>query len=263
MNHICPLITPSIEVVYIFVPSDPLHQNLAQRFVDSYRNHPPGAEHTTTIICNGGPPSPEQQALFNPLPNVKFLEHDDSGWDIGGFVKASHHSHAEMMLCLGGPGYVKRTGWLARMREAWVKHGVGFYGSLATYEVRPHINTSGFWCHPQMLRSYPHRVVTKEERYAFEHGYNSLWLTVLNAGLPALLVTWCGEYNWWHWRLPNNVYRRGDQSNCLTYFKHTDLFDIASPADREGMSALADTVTDPHFISRPNVGGHVAQLAVA
>ena len=61
----------------------------ARRFVYSYAKHPPGYPHDTIIACNCGSPTEETKGLFKPLPKVSFLEHDNSGYDIGAFQHAS------------------------------------------------------------------------------------------------------------------------------------------------------------------------------
>lgn len=239
---------PSITLVYIYVPGDAGHSDLASRFVSSYVAHPPGVTHKTIIVCNGNPPDDTAKKLFSCLPNTTFYKHDDSGWDIGAFLAVAKTCKTDIILCIGGQGHVKRAGWMIRMVEAWQKHGEGFYGSLSSYEVSPHLNTSGFWSSPRILQQYPITVTTFQQRYNFEHGPDACWRMALNMGLPVLLVTWCGEYDWFNWRLPSNLYRRGDQSNCLTYFKHTVLFDQADPGMKVAMSGYADTITDIVFI---------------
>ena len=252
---------PTLTLVYIHVVGDQAHVAHAQRFLESYRAFPPGATHDTIVLCNGRPPDRRTRALFRGLPGVRFVTHDDSGWDIGGYVAASRHTTADIMLCLGGTAYVRRAGWMRRMLDAWTTHGPGIYGSLASYEVSPHFNTTGFWCPPRLLAAYPFAVRTKADRYAFEHGKPHLsmgaviegtgerrlfWRRVHDAGLPAKLVTWDGEYDWWDWRTPRDIFRRGDQSNCLTCWHHVDAF--AQTADARAIwAAYSDTLTDEDY----------------
>lgn len=239
---------PSVVMVYIHFPGDAEHLTLTRRFVDSYRLNPPGHPHRTIVVCQGRKPDADMRALLLKLPGCTFYQHDDSGWDIGGFIAVSRIVSEDIIVCFGGTAFVQHNGWMKRMVEVWKKHGPGLYGSVATFEISPHINTSGFWCAPGLLAEYPHPVRTKAERYAFEHGSVALWKLALKSGIKVRLATWDGEYEWFDWRKPPNIYRRGDQSNCITYFRHSTNFGNANPKTKLLMSQLADTLTDPEFI---------------
>src|SRR6185503_17443781 len=186
----------NICVIYNFPTEQhgPDHQLLACRFVGSVLNCPPGIDHTTIVVSSGGPPSGQARALFSVLPKVQFIETDDVGWDIGNFIRAANQIDCDMMFCCGGPCYFRRPGWLNRVAAIWQKYGPGFYGTLATFEVRPHINTTGFACPPWLLRQYPKKVVTREDRYEFEHGENACYIQAQQKGLPVFLITWNGIY---------------------------------------------------------------------
>lgn len=241
-------VKPSVTLVYIYVHGSLEHHELAKRFVASYRKFPPGIAHRTMIVCQGCRPVAHSLETLMQLPNCSFYVHNNSGWDIGGFITVSRIIPEDIMVCFGSSAYFKREGWLARMVETWQKHGPGFYGSLASYEISPHINTSGFWCPPRLLSEYPLRVQTKAQRYDFEFGKNAMWKWCLKNGIKVRLATWDGEYEWPDWRKPDNIYRRGDQSNCLAFFHHNDNFERASAEKREQMSKFADTVTDPTYM---------------
>lgn len=230
----------TISLVYVHLPHDPEHVDLACRFVATYHEYPPQIPHETIVVCNGTAPTHHTRVLFGSLPHVRFMDHDDSGWDVGAFIAASHQTEAEMMFCCGGPCYFKRAGWLKRIAEAWERYGPGMYGTLASYEIRPHFCTSGFAVAPDMLRNHP-KVSTKEERYAFEHGENSLVLRTLRQGKPAMLVTWDGAWHWPQWRTPPNIYCKGDQSNCLTFFRHSDSYAQSDFGEQRRRQHLADT----------------------
>lgn len=244
---------PSINVAYVYLPHDQEHRNWAFRFVDRLTTFRGPVDFKFTVICNG--PEFDGHDLFAPVGNYQVFHHDDSGWDIGGYIAFSKVCSDDLLYCMGGTSYIQNPVWLERMLEAWSVHGPGVFGSLATYEIRPHLNTSGFVTHPSLLAAYPATVITKQHRYEFEHGYGSFWMMASRLGFPVLHVTRCGEYAWHDWRLPKNIYRRGDQSNLLTLFRHTDNYAAAGPADKRGMELMADTLTDPMFIGKigPNL----------
>lgn len=232
---------------YIHVPGDQAHNAMEERFVQSYLDFPPGVEHQTLIISQGGIPSKESMEMLGRLPNVRYLHRESSGLDIGGYIDASPLVETKFMLCMGGSSTVRKSGWMARMIEAAKQHGDGFYGGLSSYQIRPHLNTTGFWCPPLLLATYPTRVVTKGDRYEFEHGRGSLWWRLNQSGFPTLMVTWDGEYEWMDWRKPHNISCRGDQSNCLTYFRINYDYEHHLQHDPGALNNLM-YLTDAHIL---------------
>lgn len=240
---------PSITLIYIHVPGDQKHWRYTREFIESYKQFPPEHDHQTIVVCQGKPAIPLARGLFKALPNLAYFQHDDSGWDIGGYIAASKAVDADCVVCLGGSSYFQRAGWLKRISEAWQKHGAGFYGATPTHEVSPHLCTSGFWCPPEVLKAYPIKVVNRETRYDFEHGPNACWKMVAHNDLPVKLVTWDGEYDWQDWRKPSNIYRRGDQSNALMCWHHYREYEKATHQLKATMADHSDTLTDPHYLA--------------
>lgn len=218
------------------------HEQMALRFVASYGCFPPDLEHETIVIANGGEPTFRMEMICANLPNVSWVEHDDSGWDIGGFQAVADTLDCDFAVWLGGPAWFRRRGWLKRMAEVWKKYGPGLYGSLASYQRQPHIITTGFWCKPELIRAYPVRVKTYQDRYNFEHQDISITNMAVSLHLPVLLATWDGEYPMPRWRAAENIFRRGDQSNCLTYYRHTDVYDQATYEYRRQLADMSDVI---------------------
>jgi hypothetical protein len=212
-----------ILVCYIAVTQGKLTQGYASRFVGTYLRFGAGIEHDTMIICNGGPLSNEVGCLFAPL-NCKMFPRSNEGFDLGGYIEATGLTDADMMVCLGESVYFHRPGWLARMVEAWKKHGPGMYGFWSSNLIRPHMNTTGFVIAPFLLRGWSYPVKTRDERYNFEHGERSFWRHVERLGWPVKFVTWDGEYGPREWRAPQNILWTGDQSNLLAWCLHTDKY---------------------------------------
>ncbi len=228
-------------LVYVY-PVEGNFFGQANRFVNTYRSCKPGIDHDSVVILNGGtPPSQVSQYFVRNIPNLSFFLHDNTGWDIGGYRQlALKLPPSTPMFCLSTKAHFKRSGWLRRMVEAWEKHGAGLYGTLATYEVRPHFCTTGFMAPASLLAEYP-KVHTKDERYAFEHGPDHIVTRALKKGMPVKLVTWDGEYDMKDWRKPPNVYSSGTQSNCLTFFNHSDSYERSNAQEKIRRKKLADT----------------------
>jgi hypothetical protein len=236
----------SITLTIIHV-SDEQHQEQARQFVKSYHAHPPGVDHETVIVMQAGRLSAEMTQLFASLPKVNVYHHDDTGHDIGGYLAVSKHIQTDLMVCFGGSTFVRKQGWMRRMVEAVDKHGAGMYGPTASYQITPHLNTTGFWLPTKLLAAYDKPVVTRHDRYEFEHGISSFWRELFfSRKLPVKCVTWEHELDWWDWRAPHieNLYHRGDQSASLTHFRHSLNYQLASPRFKAMYRQLADTITD-------------------
>ena len=233
----------TITVLYVF-PLAPSYLDYALRFVTSILEHPAGVDFDMLVVSNGGPPTGEMRALFAPF-KTRWVEHDNSGFDVGGILKAAKHLDCDMVFVCGANCYVRREFWLFRIAEVWNRTGPGMYGTMASYMVRPHINTSGFACLPSSLCKYAEdhpNVRSRFERYEFEHGPDALHIQIARQGMPVRLVTWDGDYGVAHWRTPENIYQKGDQSNCLTYFWHSDEYDFADAVAKVAMTQAANGI---------------------
>lgn len=216
-----------VAVVYIHVPGDPTHVGYAKRFVISYLEKPTRYPHDLVIVCNGSPPTAQTHELFAGVQPVRFVQHDDSGWDIGGYQKAAREVECDLMVFFGGAAYVPRSGWLERMVEAYLKHGPALYGAMGNrgdsrVNVYPHIRTTGFWLPRDLFNAYPIQVTRNEQRYEFEHGKTCLTEWIKAQGLKPWVVSWDGEYEWAEWDSFPNGFHRGDQSALLVRDRVSD-----------------------------------------
>lgn len=214
-----------IAIAYIAVSQGPITQDYCARFVATFQEYPPGVDCDLIVICNGGALSLSSALIFSGL-NARMFARSNNGWDIGGYIEAANGPCAgyDMMLCLGESNYFHRPGWLSRIQEVWQRFGPGMYGPFSSNAVRTHLNTTAFCCPPLLLRQYPERVITRASRYEFEHGEQALWRRTAKQGMPVKLVTWDGEWEPRHWRLPANILWRGNQSNCLMWCNHSDRY---------------------------------------
>lgn len=232
---------PSVTMAYICVTQGQNSHVMAQRFVDSLKQFPPGYPNKLAVICNGGRLSPYITRMFDGL-DAEFFPRSNDGWDIGGFIELAHQCPSDMMMCFGESVHFHRADWLQRIVEAWSQFGPGMYGCYASYLTRPHMNTTAFAIIPKALRAYPYKVTTRETRYAFEHGPDAIWRQVERSNLPALLVTWDGVYDMPNWRSAENILWRGDQSNCLVWSNHTLRYMLSSRETKANWEAGADGI---------------------
>ncbi len=208
-----------IIVVYVY----PINGNygyleLALRFLTSYHEYPAGIEHEVLVVCNGAPVTEETRYLFDSIPNCRFMEHDNSGFDCGAYQHAARDNPCDLMVFFGASSYIKGANWLWRMADVWRTRGPGLYGVMGNRGVggvHPHIRTTAFWTSTELFNKYPHKVERTDQRYSFEHGPECLTSWIKRQGLPVLVVAWSGEYDWAQWDSFPNGYHRGDQSNML------------------------------------------------
>lgn len=213
-----------IVVAYIAVSQGVLTADYCARFVGSYITHPPGVDHETIIVANGGPLPRETALLFDHIPRCTFLPRvNDPGHDISAYQQIAAQVPCDMLVCLGESVYFHRGNWLLQMARAWSTFGPGMYGFFSSHLVRAHMNTTAFVSAPIHLQQYP-AVTNHGQRYEFEHGINSLWRRVQAAGRPTKLVTWDGAWDPFQWRVPRNILWRGTQENCLAFCSHTDRY---------------------------------------
>jgi len=229
-----------VALVYIYpIVGESKWDDAARRFVSTYQQYPPLAEHALHVVFNGSAPDSENIAVFEGL-EARFHAHDNTGWDIGAYQRMAGELDCDIIVCLGASSYFKRAGWLRRIVDVFLEHGHGLYGASASYEVTHHIRTAGFWCNPELIRAYPTTVRVFEERYAFEHGAESITSLAKAQGLTCLLVTWDSVYSESEWRVPFDTFGRGDQSNALMYDGRFDQYGARTPVSRMWYSGRGD-----------------------
>lgn len=193
-----------------------IYEPLARRFAQSYMEHPPGdCDHRIVVLVNGYE-YPGIRKVFDPLP-VELMQHDNSGRDLGAYLKAAWTIDADFMLCLGAPVFFHKAGWLDCMVNAHLDNGPGIFGCFGAQAPMPHLRTTGFGITPELLKSYPNPITT-ESRYLVEHGSDSLSLWVGRIGFQSLQVAWSGVFakTDWHQPLKKDCLMR-DQ-HCENYY---------------------------------------------
>lgn len=196
------------ELVYVFPQQgEPMRehagaqwQSYAERFAGTYLQNPPGVNHQSTVVVNGEGLG-FNAALFFCLRQTTFLQHDNTGQDIGAFILAAGVSTADLLICCGAYAYFPRPGWLSKILDYWRTFGPGLY---ATAVMPTFVRTAGFICPPSLLREYPLPVVTGADRYAFEFGPDSLTQQALRRRMPVLFINWNGAFPSATWASENN-----------------------------------------------------------
>jgi len=204
-----------VALIYVFPNLNfRIYEPMARRFTESYMNHPTMVDHELYVIINGGGPvTPRQRKLFDPLqPN--FLSHDNSGRDIGAYIMAARTIDCDLMVCLGTPVRPVVVGWLDMMVDAVEQNGPGIYGCWGFRVPTKHLRTTAFWITPQLLTTYPHPISTAK-RYFFEHSRDSITHWCISQGFAAFQVTRRGIF-------PVDDWHHVEAEDCLLFDQHTD-----------------------------------------
>jgi hypothetical protein len=230
----------------------------ARRFVDSYRAHPSGTEHTLLAVFAG----PEQdRAVFHDA----FAQVDHEVLDLGLGMDLAHYRAAverfpaDAYCFVNTVSEVLADGWLGLMAEALASQDVGMVGASGSYEspnaVRPgplrrmrpgfenfpnpHLRTNGFAMDRNLIGEldWPTRM-TREETVALEGGTRSLTRQVQARGLKTLVVGRDGAYPPERWR-QSRTFRVGEQENLLLGDNRTRHYLEGGRVARFGLTWLA------------------------
>lgn len=214
----------------------------AERFAKTYQQFPPGLEHDLHVVGCG---IPEQDnwnrmaKLFGSIAN-KYHTYTGTGYDIGAEQYVAKKLEADFAVFIGAQVHFYRKGWMKPLYGARWRYGEGLYGPFASYEIQPHIRTSCYACDPYLLATFPHTITTKQEGHEFESGAWNFSRYMDQSGCSAKLVTWNDALNYSNWRHPKNGFRSGDQTDCLVFDHHTDMYDAALTEEKAKLERMAD-----------------------
>lgn len=237
-----------ISIVYLKVvskadssaPDPSYYDQFTRRFVKTYVEFKPKIPHRLVAVCCGGKRTPHTESFFDGL-KVDYETYIGSGWDNGAFQEIGRKAEDDILVCCATPVYFWREDWLSKIADAFEKeNGRGIFGPMASLQRSPHLRTSCFAFHPDMMRWYPNLILNRKDCISFESGdWNfSMW-SRLN-GFPVIMVSADGYYPFPEWRKPSNIFRRGDQSNCLVRDRHWDIYDSASDDGKRKLELEAD-----------------------
>jgi hypothetical protein len=236
-----------IELLYLKVqssgdPDRPLpdsYKTVHRKFVDTYREFRPTISHRLAVICSNGEVDQETRASFATV-DCSFAHYNGAGRDIGAFQAISRTRDCDLVVCCGSNVYFWKDGWLDRLAAVAERYGEGVYAPMASYEVMPHLRTVFFAFPPRLMRLYPRTAGNHQEAYFFEHSRWNFSAWAQQQGFPVLMVTWDAEYSWENWRKPPNIFRRGDQSNCMVWDRYTHQYAEADAAEKARLEQISN-----------------------
>lgn len=216
----------------------------SKRWVKTYMRFRPRVSHNIRIVCCGSSKNDIVEKTYEGF-ECEFDTYIGEGSDIGACQHAIKNVDADFVVCMSTPVYFWMDGWLERLIEARELYGDGIYGPMASYEASPHIRTSCWCVDPKTFILYPHLIDTREKCcWAESNDHNgdnwqiSTWYKSI--GKPTMMVASDSIRPMDQWRTPDNVFRRGDQSNCIIRDQHVDVYDAAHYHERLELEARAD-----------------------
>lgn len=217
----------------------------AERFARTYREFPPGIAHQLYVVCCNGPRPAHCESTFADL-NPEYREDQGQTFDNVVHVRLGSQLAENFVVGTSSRVYFAKAGWLRRLAEVREQCGDGLFGAFGSYEhcplwqsrftggnPNPHLRSVFYGTSPALLRAYPWPPQDRKSAYGFECGDHSFTRWIMNQNLPCLLVTWDGVYEFEDWRKPPNIFRRGDQSNCLVRDKHSLIYEQADAATQQ------------------------------
>lgn len=165
-----------IDVLYIYPQvRTGEYDRLARRFVEKWKQFRPNPEGMRCyVIFNGDRTAKVPPVEFPPEWTIR--PHDNTGWDIGAYQLHAAETDADLMICIGGHGYPFRPDWWSRIMQVYLQWGPAAYSGWGFGVPNTHLRTTVFWAPPFLIRQYPVKVKTPQERYLFEHGSNNFTL---------------------------------------------------------------------------------------
>lgn len=229
-----------LRIVKKFDQAHPEHKSYeesSKRFLRTYIQFKPKIPHRLIVVNCG---HERHDGMFDSVA-TDYMTYSGGGYDCGTYQAIGARLDSDFVVGLNTHTYFWKSDWLEPFVNAVETHGPGVYGATASYENHPHLRTPCIAFTPAIIREYPSLVDSREKAAWFESGPNnfSIWATL--RGFPSLLVSGSGVYQRDAWRTPNDIFRRGNQSNCLVKDRHTDIWDAAQKIEKEHLSKFADT----------------------
>lgn len=208
----------------------------SKRFLESYKKFKPITPHELVVVNCG---SEKHDGMFDEVA-ARYETDMGTGYDCGTYRTIGAAQDADLVFGLNTHTYFWRNDWLEPFIKTLSLVGPGIFGVTGSYELYPHLRTPALAFSPEIVRKYPHPVTNRWEAGEFEHGPENIALWAMNMGYPSILVAPSGEYGVDQWRDLPNGFRRGNQTDCFVYDRHTDAYKQANKEVKWQLTRKAD-----------------------
>lgn len=224
-------VQPTLPMIYDYSSGE-------HRFLETYRKFLPKIPHDLLVVNCG------HHNEFIPWDSLvtSYAYYDGFGSDCGTYQFIGKTLDCDLVICCNTIVHFWREGWMEPFVMARTKYGPGVYGPTASFENHPHLRTPCIAFEPSIMRRYPHVCDSRQKAVSFESGSDNFSLWASKQGIPSILVLRGGFREIKDWRRDENIFRRGDQSNCLVWDRHTEVWAKAGPQEKRLLSQSADGV---------------------
>jgi len=222
---------PTIAVAFLARGEDAACYSAWERFLNSYRQHCPGVDHSLYVIFTGFANAralDEAKRLFGGVRYQPVLLRDDR-CGIGACIELASRIHEDLICVLDTPSEILADDWLRKLAVNLALPNVALVGATGSYESpsqlkqsspmfpNPHIRLNAFMTDREALRSIGSNQVFAEPLDAlhFESGRQSLTRQILAMGRDILLVGRNGRGYSPMWWPTSDTSFQGTQSNLL------------------------------------------------
>jgi hypothetical protein len=132
--------TRDVGVIYLYRFAE--GESPILRFLESYRKYPAGIEHDFYVVFKGFPDEATLVAGRALFANISFtpIEQDDSGYDIGSYLKAAKIVSNGRLMFLNTFSQILSSDWLRYFDRALSMQKVGLVGATGSWQA----NTSSY-----------------------------------------------------------------------------------------------------------------------
>lgn len=242
----------------------PLGPEPFERFLRSYRDHPPGIEHRLVLVFKefrDSDHSAPWDAAAAQVAHVR-VEMPEPVLDVGAYRRVALAADAHRLCFTNSNAEVLADGWLSALDRALDEPHAGMVGATGSWESaysaapiwlkplrrrhfrpfpNPHLRTNAFMLDRQLVLDldWPDVGTSKLAALRFESGRRSIGAQVLERGLSIEVVGRDGRrYAWQEWPA-SGTFRSGDQSNLLVGDNRTAQYRDAEPARRRELTRFA------------------------
>lgn len=216
----------------------PQYEELVERFCQTFKEFPPGADYELQATCHWGEPTDKVRELFYGI-KTKFVPYYRDGCQIGAQQAVAQMIDEAFIVGLTTHAYFHRAGWLERFLRVREVNGPGLYGTCSSLEGRPHMRTNCYGMDANIWRGYPHPILSREDCSRFECGDLCLsdWYRRCSGDDP-MIVYWDGNRGITGPVV--NGYRNGNQEQLLVWDRHTQMYADAGPDEKQKLEDLAN-----------------------
>jgi len=233
MTVVLPIPLESGQVAADFLP-------FIERWVSTFYSYSPGWVVDVLGVCIGRSLPMALLPLFSKVP-IEFVVYEGTGCDAGAFQAAAKYLKTGFVVFSTSRVYFHRSDWAGRLIAAREQFGPGLYGTSASREHRLHLCTRFFGMEAEDFLAATGAPITDRGQWAFGEAGGKKpnlleWTRAANK--PAKLVAWSGVHDEPEWLTLPNRFRNGDQSDVLVWDRHTDIYRLSMPDQKEHIAKL-------------------------